>query len=213
MLCAISPVFSQELQEQMVDVSERRRGFDRRGLLPGLVVLAAGALFGWALPQLDEAVPMTDVVRPGERFTLGDGISIAPPTGWQVLDGVRTHEKGTLPEISSSKVSVTKSRISIRVEVGTFTGDVNGLMDRLVANRSGTALLPSFEERGPRGNVADAVIQAFTSDEGNGLVAAFVLFDDKGVSIEVRAADDAVFAGNNAEVTSMLGSLQAEPGK
>ena len=71
-----------------VPVERRWFGLDRRSLLPALVVFVIAIVLRSVIPWIDQAVPGHDVVRAGDRLNLDRGLTVTPPVGWELVDGL-----------------------------------------------------------------------------------------------------------------------------
>jgi len=201
-----------------VPVERRWLGLDRRSLLPGLVTLALGALLSWGLPLIDAAVPGDDVVRAGDRLNLTDGLTVTPPTGWQILDGIRVGAGTTIPGEGSPTAAVAQDGIAAQIRVAPFSGDAGALLRQVNTNEQESPNRPEFTVDGDRTTVPAAggiVGQAenYSSTTGDGILAAYTFPGGRGMTIQVDAASAKQLAAHSAAVDAMLRSvsLQEQP--
>ena len=161
-----------------VPVEHRLFGVDTRALWPAAIVLGIGLVWSIGLPLVNDAVAWDDPIVAGDSIDMGDGVSFVPPVGWQLTDGVRVGEEPITGVTSNSSAQVSSGGAQIDATGGTFTGDANALMDQVTSNLS--ADTGGFTVTGSRGTlVTDSglvgVSEPFTSTDGDGLVATFIL--------------------------------------
>ena len=94
-----------------------------RNLLSGAAVLASVLAIIFVLPAVDRAIP-ANPATPTERYIVGDGISVIPPTG--ALIAKRTREG---PDTGSILFLIGPARYVISVE--SFDGDLATASGRL----------------------------------------------------------------------------------
>ncbi|MGH1565262.1 hypothetical protein [Mumia sp. DW29H23] len=194
-----------------VPVERRWFGFDRRTIAPALVVLAVALFFNLALPAIDDAVPYDDPVEAGDVMVLRDGVTFAPPVGWEIEDGVR---RGEEPVNSSTPTTATVSngRVTVRLTTGPFDGTPQELLDQLekttdALNKSGPKVT------GGRASVrtdsgVTGVMARYVSASTDGAITAFVV-DGVGLEVEVVAAKAAP-TGDAQAVASLIRSITFE---
>ena len=173
-----------------VPVDQRWLGMDKRGLPYALVALGLIALLTRIVPAINDAVAWDDPVEAGDVLDLGAGITLTPPVGWQVEDGVLTSSSGPVPVSSSSATAlVVDGTTSISVTNGSWDGTPDELLDQKERIEANDPLDDRpFEVAGSRSTFSTAsgivgVSEPFTSAAGSGTNYAFVVEDADGGSI------------------------------
>jgi hypothetical protein len=187
-------------------VDRRRLGLDRRTLLPGLVVLAVALLLRTVIPAVDHAVPVDDVTRAGDRINLDAGLTIAPPAGWALTDGILVGASTVEPGAGSPSASFARGGVSARIQVARFAGDADALLNQL--NRNDRS---EFSVTGRRATVTatgglTGVVEDHASSSGDGILAAYTLPDGRGMAVEVDGAANQL-ATRAGEINTMLRSV------
>lgn len=191
--------------DSWVPVERRWLGLDRRTVVPAVVVLAVALLLRSLVPLIDRAVPVDDVIRAGDRFNLDGGLTVTPPVGWELTDGILVGADTVEPGAGSPTASVTSTGVTAQLQVAQFRGDANALLDQLDRNddRSGSI-------GGGRTSVtavgAVGVVESYGSTSGSRLVAAYTFPDGRGLAIEVRAAGDQ-YTAHASVIQEMLRSV------
>jgi hypothetical protein len=203
--------------DSWIPVERRWFGLDRRSLLPGLVVFAIAILLRGIIPLIDQAVPGHDVVRAGDRLNLERGLTVAPPVGWQLTDGILVGASTVLPGEGSPSAGVAQDGVSAQILVAPFTGDANALLDQINRNDSRSGNRPGFTVNGNRGEVTATggiagVVEDYTSTSADGTVAAYTFPDGRGRAIEVTGVGSQLSA-YTGQISAMLRSvsLEAQP--
>ncbi|GAA4477071.1 hypothetical protein GCM10023094_18520 [Rhodococcus olei] len=163
---------------ERVPVEHRLFGLDKRALLPAGIVLGVGLVWSIGLPLVNDAVAWDDPIVAGDAIDMGDGVSFVPPVGWQLTDGVRVSEAPVSGVSADSSAQVASGGVQIEATGGTFSGDATALMDQMTSNLDAEG--SGVTITGGRGTlVTDSglvgVGEPFTSTDGDGLVATFVL--------------------------------------
>ena len=70
--------------EHDVPVEHRWLGLDRRTIAPALGVAILALFWAVVVPAIDRAIPEDRKVEAGQVFGAGNGVTVAPPTGWNV---------------------------------------------------------------------------------------------------------------------------------
>ena len=197
-----------------VPVERRWLGLDRRTLLPGLLVLALALLLRSVVPLIDRAVPGHDVVRAGDRFDLGAGLSIAPPVGWQIVDGILVGARTVQPGTGSPTAAVVRSGISAQMAVSTFAGDAGALLDQINRNDERSGERPAFTADSDRTAITatgevTGLAESYTSTSQDGVIAAYTFPDDRGLAVEVVGDRDQL-AARSGQIDAMLRSVSLE---
>jgi hypothetical protein len=154
-----------------------QRAGNRRAWAPALCVLAFGLLLNPVIPLINNSIPTDDPVRAGDRIDVGDGMSFAPPVGWQIQAGERaaTGSEDAGDPASQTTVQLRGPDGRIQVKGGLFPGDVNALLRRVVANAEAqNGIKPhgdpvTLQTEGGSSGAA----QQFATTHGYGLMAAF----------------------------------------
>ncbi|AGZ46023.1 hypothetical protein AFR_38845 [Actinoplanes friuliensis DSM 7358] len=194
---------------------ERRwLGLDRRSLLPALVVLVIAVVLRAVIPWIDHHIAEDDVVRAGDRLNLSSGLTVTPPVGWLLIDGLLVGASTVQPGTGSSTATVARSGVGAQIQVAPFAGDANALLDQLNRNESRSDDRPEFTIDGSRGAVNAAggiagVVENYTSTSSDGIIAAYVLPDGRGLAIEVSGAESQLSA-HNGQISAMLRSVSVE---
>ncbi|GLY26318.1 hypothetical protein [Micromonospora sp. NBRC 101691] len=199
-----------------VPAEHRWFGLDRRSLLPGLVVAVLGFLLAWVLPLVDSATPAPDdAIRPGDRLNLSGGLTVTPPQGWQLVDGLRVGADTAEPEEGSPNATVVRDGVAAHLRVAPFTGDADALLDQVNTNENRSDARPAFTIDGERTTVPTVngltgVIERYTSTAADGMIAAYALPDRRGMTIEISAASREQLAVYQREIDVMLRSVSLE---
>jgi hypothetical protein len=162
-----------------VPVEHRLLGLDKRSFPPALFVVAVFLVATVLVPRVNDAIAWDDPVRAGEQLALTDSVAFTPATGWNVERGFRVGAGGSA--VTSGEATVAGDGVTFDVVPDTFDGTPAELLDQIekVTSRTGD---PTFQVEGdpatittPAGDVG--VIQTYSSVNGDGLVAAFVIGD------------------------------------
>jgi hypothetical protein len=79
-------------------------------------------------PWIDQAVPGHDVVRAGDRLNLDRGLTVTPPVGWELVDGLLVGASTVQPGAGSSSATLTQRGVGAQLQVAPFAGDANALL-------------------------------------------------------------------------------------
>jgi hypothetical protein len=193
-----------------VPAEQRRLGLDRRSLLPALVVFVIAIVLRAIIPLIDSAVPGHEVVRAGDRLNLDQGLTVTPPVGWQVVDGLLVGAGTVQPGAGSSSATLTQDGVGARFQVAPFAGDANALLDQIDRNASKSGDRPAYTD-GSRGAVNAAggivgVVENYTDTSGEGITAAYALPDGRGLVIRVSGAGNQLSA-HAGQISAMLRSV------
>jgi hypothetical protein len=192
-----------------VPVERRWLGLDRRSIRPGLTVLLIALVLSTLIPMIARAVPSDDVTRPGDRLNLTGGITVTPPVGWELTDGILVGADTVQPGEGNPSATVTANGIGAQLTVGSFTGNADALLNQVNETRS--ELRPDFTVDGGRSAVTatggvTGVAEHYGGTSGAGLIVAYTFDDGRGLTIEVDAADDQ-FSAHAGEITAMVRSV------
>ena len=195
-----------------VPVDRRWSGLDRRTFPAAIVVAALILLWAVVLPAVNRVTPADyPRITAGDRLDLGEGVTIAPPVGWRLVEGFVV---GSTRSPAAGDAEIAQSGVVASVHVAAFSGDADALLGQVEQDDS--SALPGFTVTGGR-NTVDArngitgLVEDFSSGSGEGLVAAYV-FDGVGVTVVVDAVAGQ-FAVHSAEITAMLRSLAGRTGR
>ena len=200
--------------DSWIPVERRWLGLDRRSLLPGLVVFAIAILLRGVVPLIDQAVPGHDVVRAGDRLNLNQGLTVAPPVGWQLTDGILVGANTVVPGEGSPTAGVSQDGVGAQIHVASFAGDANALLDQINRNDSRSGNRPEFTANGNRGVVSatggiTGVVEDYSSTSADGIVAAYTFPDGRGMTIEVTGTGSQLSA-HTGQISAMLRSVALE---
>jgi hypothetical protein len=197
-----------------IPVERRRLGLDRRTLLPGLAVLAVALLLRSVLPLIDSAVPGDTVIRAGQRLNLDNGLTVAPPAGWRLGDGILVGAGTVRPGAGSPTASVSTGGVGAQIQVAGFAGDANALLDQVNRNDVRNGQRSRFAVTSDRATITAAgsvtgVGETFATTSGDGLLAAYTFPDGRGMSISVTGAGNQL-AAHAAQIDAMLRSVTVQ---
>jgi len=208
-------------QHETVPVDQRWLGMDRRGLPYAVVALVLIAVLHWVIPAIDDATAWDDPIVAGDVLDLGNGITVTPPVGWQLEDGILTSDEPTNPVDPTSpggvRADLATGTAALSVTGAGWDGTANELMDQYNRLRedSDEDADRVFAITGDRSSVTTAsgvtgIEESFTSAGGDGRAFAFVLDDDSGTPIGVviaASATDEAFGPADAEIDDVVSSL------
>ncbi|NOX30095.1 MAG: hypothetical protein GXP35_08625 [Actinobacteria bacterium] len=179
-----------------VPVEHRVLGLDRRKLAATLAVLALIVLWAVAVPYIDSSISYETEVAAGQTFDVGSGVTIVPPTRWEV-DPQTALTQGLLV--------VHNSGLTVTVTVGTFDGDLSELMES--ANDSlGIDRITSPQSSITTTQGSTGLIESFDSANSHGV---FAVFAEDGVGVEIESLGPEPMATRFAdEINAMILSLQ-----
>jgi hypothetical protein len=201
-----------------VPVEHRWAGFDKRTIIPSVIVLILAAVFSVVLPRIDNAISYTDQVKAGDVIDLGRGqLTFTPTVGWNLAQGTRITAKAS--EVSVPSVSqVTLQDISFAIVTGPFTGTPAQLLDQINKIDKKLRDRPNLGSPTKRSDIATGdgvtgVADFYTGLENQGFNAAFIYKidgQDVGVEVVVRGSD-ASLTRNVQQVAAMLRSISYVP--
>jgi hypothetical protein len=182
--------------------------------MPAAVVFVIAVVLRGIFPLIDSAVAGHEVVRAGDRLNLNAGLTVTPPVGWQVVDGLLVGASTVVPGTGSPSATLTDAGVSAQVQVAPFTGDANALLDQINRNDSKSRDQPSYTVDGSRGAVDAAdgivgVVENYSDTSNDGIVAAYVLADGRGLVIKVAGAGPQQSA-QTGQTSAMLRSVSLE---
>jgi hypothetical protein len=200
-----------------VPVDRRWLGLDKRTLKPAFFVLAVVIVFVGVVPAINNAISWTNQTTAGDVINMGDGLTFAPPVGWDLTDGFKTtdHPDHGVSATSSSAV-LSNGAVQIAAKGGSYSGTADALVNQLNRNLTrnqgsafkvdGTAVSITTEA-GTTG-----VTEVFRSEAKEGQLAAFTfgkgdgLPTDIGLSFTVTGPAGSL-ARYRAEIDDMLKSV------
>jgi hypothetical protein len=208
---ADSSVPTYDRSETWVPVEQRWLGLDRRSFIPAAIVAALGILLGGILPLIDQAVSWDDPIVAGDKLDLGGGITVTPPTGWQLESGVRVGGAGANP--ADATAIVTSNGVSVTVQVSGFSGSPGELLDRVNDNEFTTATRPDLTAVGGRntlvtGSGLSGVSESYTGTSAEGLAAAFT-FPANGSGITADTGMSIVVDAPRGQLSAVMPDVQA----
>ncbi|MFD7075270.1 hypothetical protein ACFV9G_13770 [Nocardioides sp. NPDC059952] len=167
-------------------VEHRFLGLDKRSFPYGLVAIGVFLIATVLVPRLDGWIDWDDPVRAGDQLATGDGLAFVPATGWEVISGFRVGEANAGAAAGSAKI--TGNGVVFDITYDAFDGTPSELLEQIAKVTSGTGD-ETFTIDGEPATVTTragdvGVIQAYSSANGDGLIAAFVI---NGTGLEVTA--------------------------
>lgn len=196
-----------------VPIEQRWLGLDKRAFPYAIVMVGVIALMAYIVPAINSAIDWTDQTQPGDVIDLGDGLTITPPVGWLLEDGIRTTGNPVVPvDPTNASAVLANDGVTIAVTASGWEGTTNELLDQYntLRDRSNSEENKLFRVTGPRSSVTTAsgvvgVSETFTSATGDGKAYAFALDVGGrpiGVIITVDAsADSLATVGDAIEAT------------
>ena len=179
-----------------VPVEHRVLGLDRRKMKGTLGVLAFILLWAVVAPFVDSSIRYEIEVASGEMFDVGSGVTIVPPTRWEV-DPQTALTQGLLV--------VHNGGLTVTVTVGTFDGDLSDLM----ASANGSLDIDRITR--PQSSItttqgSTGLIESFDSANSHGTLAVFA---EDGVGVEFESLGPEPLATRYADdIDAMIISLQ-----
>jgi hypothetical protein len=192
-----------------VPVEHRVLGLDRRSFPYAGFVLAVFLVATVVVPRVNDAIAWDDPVRAGEQLALTDTIAFTPVTGWNVERGFRVGKGGSAK--TSGPATVVGDGVTFDVVPDGFDGTPAELLGQIAKVTSATGD-PTFRVDGDPATITTAagdvgVIQTYSSVNGDGLVAAFVI---DGTGLEITAYGPPTQLRAAAEyIDDMIASIRA----
>lgn len=197
-----------------VPVEHRLLGFDRRSLVPALVVLGLLLLWTVVVPAIDGAVDYRQQTRAGDVLALADGLTMDAQEGWSVDSGLLTTDR-TASRRPGAAVLLTDGGVSFEVTPGPFRGTPRQLLadvERVDSAKSGGSAYhvssPVAAFHTTQG--AAGVAQAYSTVQGAGIVSALV-YGSTGVRI-VATGPAGWLGDRGEEVGAMIDSIRSTSG-
>jgi len=230
-------VVEQKPPEGHVPVDERVLGFDRRTIVPGLVVLAMWFTWAHVVPWVDGQVSFDNPIERGAVIDLGEGeLTMVPAVGWNREEGVLVDEEVrtsvTWPTAGGTGAGavLTEADIGFEVEVRLFDGTADELLDELLdtSDALDEIALEDVQDRIAIQNVdgVPGVLAAYSSSVEDGFIATYVMTvqaagscsdippTELSLGIEVSVASGAKAEVSDEvanEVVAMLSSITYQP--
>jgi hypothetical protein len=197
--------------DQRVPAEHRLLGLDRRSFPFALFVVGVFLLATVVIPRIDKAIDWDDPVQAGDRLALAGDLVFTPTVGWEIESGQRVGE-GTVGK--QGDAMVVSDGVTFGIVADSFDGTPAELLDQIEKVTSATDD-PSFRADGdpatvttPAGDVG--VIQTYSSVNGDGLVAAFVI---GGTGLKVTAYGPPAQLNAAAEdIDDMIASITTTDG-
>lgn len=200
-----------------VPVDRRWLGLDKRTFKPALFVLAVVVAFVGVVPAINNAISWTNQTRAGDVINMGDGLTFAPPLGWDLTNGFKTTDKpANGVSATSSSAVLSNGAVQIEAKGGTYGGTADALVSQLNKNLTrnqgsefkvdGTAVSTTTDSG------ITGVTEVFRSAAKEGQLAAFTfpkggsLSSDVGLSFTITGPAGSL-ARYRAEIDSMLRSV------
>lgn len=191
--------YTTSVEPRRVPVEHRVLGLDRRSFPYALFVVAVFLVWTVVVPRVNDALSWDDPVRAGQQLALSDTVAFTPTTGWNVESGFRVGAGGSA--VKSGEATVEgDGGVTFAVVPDAFSGTPAQLLGQIAKVTSSTGD-PTFRVDGSPDSVTTrsgdvGVIQSYSSVNGDGLVAAFVI-DGTGLKVtafgpptQMRAAAD-----------------------
>ncbi|MDV8075230.1 hypothetical protein R4P47_01570 [Rhodococcus sp. IEGM 1370] len=193
-----------------VPAEHRVLGLDRRTWPPALFVVAVFLVMTIVIPRVDAAIDLNDPVLAGEQLAITDSIVLTPATGWNVEEGFRVSADGR----RHGDATISASGVTFAVATDSFDGTPDELLDQVEKVTSRTDD-PTFRVDGDRTTLTTdsgetGVAQPYSSVNGDGVVAAFVLADT-GLKITAYGPPTQMTAATD-DVQTMIASIRTVDG-
>lgn len=203
---------------ETVPVDQRWLGMDRRGVPYAAAAVALILVLHWIVPAIDNAIEWDNPTVAGDVLDLGSGITITPPVGWQLEDGVRTTDDRVVDlGADGTAVTLANGAVILTVAGSNWDGTADELMDQYNRVRDTSDEEPDrvFAVDGERSSFTTAsgvtgVQESYSSAGGDGRVFAFVVDDDEGSPIGVvvaSSASDDSLGQFDSEIQDFVSSL------
>lgn len=195
-----------------VPAEHRVLGLDRRSLPPPLFVIVVFVILTILVPRINSALEWDDPTQAGERLALTATIEFTPMAGWNVESGFRVDPTDSVQK--SGDVSLVGDGVTFEISPDSFGGTPAELLDQSAKVTSRTSD-PSFRAEGERTTITTAsgetgVVQPYSSVEGDGLAAAFVI-DGTGLKITAYGPPTQMTAAA-ANIRDMITSIRTVDG-
>ncbi|KZF03006.1 MULTISPECIES: hypothetical protein [unclassified Rhodococcus (in: high G+C Gram-positive bacteria)] len=193
-----------------VPPEHRVLGLDRRTFPPAIFVVAVFIVMTFVIPRVDAAIGLDDPVLAGEQMAITESIIFTPATGWTVEEGFRVTDDG----LRRGNATVSDSGVTFEIAADSFGGTPDELLDQVEKVTSRTDD-PTFRVDGNRTTLTTftgetGVAQPYSSVNGDGVVAAFVL-DGTGLEITAYGPPSQMTAAND-NIQTMIASIRTVDG-
>lgn len=198
-----------EVGRHRVPVEHRVLGLDRRAFPYALAALGVWLFWVVLVPWVDDAVPWTDEVRPGDVFQVTDTVTMTPAAGWGVQGGLRTTDRTDSGETSGDVVLVTDG-VAFQVTSGPWTGTPAALLDQATVITGSIAGGQEFRVTDAAATVQTrsgdvGVVEGFSTARAEGLIAALV-YGGEGLQIQAVGTQEQL-AAHSREINEMIASF------
>lgn len=192
---------------QRVPADQRILGLDKRSFPYAGFVIAVFLIATWLIPQINDAVSWDDPVQAGEQLALGPDLAFTPIAGWNVERGFRVGEPGA--ETPSGGVTLVSDGVTFDVAYDQFDGKAAALLKQISKVTRATQD-DTFTVDGKPGTITTrsgnaGVIQAYSSVNGDGVIAAFVI-DGTGVKVTAYGPPAQMITATT-DIATMLASI------
>lgn len=205
---SVSTPTEADREPRRVPVDQRFLGLDKRSFPYALFVVAVFLVATVVIPRVNDAVSWDDPVRAGEQLAVTQTIAFTPTTGWNVVNGLRVGEGS--PQAKTGGATLVGDGVTFDVDADTFDGTPAALLTQIEKVTSATDD-PTFKADGEPATVTTesgqvGVVQSYSSVNGDGLVAAFVI---DGTGVEVTAfGPPAQMTAAASDIDDMVASIR-----
>jgi len=201
--------------ENWVPVERRFLGFDKATIVPTVVILIFVLALGTWLPNINKLISYDNEAKAGDVLDLGEGITITPVPGWNIVSGLRvTDEPATGRGANESTVTLVNGAATFQVERAPFDGTTSELLDQV--NRNNELLkdnqgfhVSSSPATATTSQGDEGLFESYTGTDTEGITAAFI-FGSQGVKVTAVGPPGAVRDQAN-DVATMIDSLTYQP--
>ena len=191
-----------------VPAEHRLLGLDRRTFPFAIVALVVWALWALVLPWIDQAVPWSDPIRPGDVVQVTGTVTMTPAVGWALQSGLRTTDRTAAGDPPA--VTLADDGVLLQITHGPWAGDAAQLLqqiDRITTTvAGGSSLQIAGGARTITARSGEAgVLETFSSPRAEGVLGAFV-FDGTGVEIQAVGPPQRL-AAHSDDIIAMISSL------
>lgn len=209
------PGAHEDAPENWVPVERRFLGFDKATIVPTVVILVFVLALGTWLPNINKAISYDNEVKAGDVLDLGEGITITPVVGWNIVNGLRvTDEPVTGRGANESTVTLVNGGVTFQVVRAPFDGSTAELLDQV--NRNNELLkdnqgfhVTSSPATATTSQGDEGLFESYTGTDTEGITAAFI-FGSQGVKVTAVGPQGAVRDQAN-DVATMIDSLTYQP--
>lgn len=200
------------MRPERTPVEHRVLGLDKRSFPYAFFVLAVFLVATVVMPRIDDTISWDDPVQAGDQMALSGGLVFTPVAGWNVVKGDRVGAGG--PVTGSKEVQLVHDGVTFDVAADSFDGKPRALLRQVAKVTNGTDD-PTFKVSGKPTTITTAdgnvgVIQSYSSVNGDGLVAAFVI-DGTGLKITAYGQPSQLTPAAD-DLAAMIDSLRKSDG-